>query len=567
MAKRLRKKHPGLKPPVIPIPAGSPQLTQFQREELKSLQNELRERKVEALKLYRPNPNQEAFHACTASEVLVIGGNRSGKSLCTFVEDARAVTGQDPYNKYPKENGILVIVGKDWKHLGLVCYPLLMKDGAFKIIKDAETQEWRAFDPILDKDRLADARPAPPLIPPRFVKKVSWLLKSAGYCQKITLTNGWEIHFFSSESEPVQGYQANIAHVDEDLEDERWIGELQARIVDRRGKFRWSAMPHSTNNALLSLKERADACEAELGDKSSIRMFRLRFLDNPYLNPEEKALSIARWAASGDDVLRMRSEGDFTVDSVLVYPNFDMSIHGYDRSELPGGQVPPDWCRYAVIDPGHAVTACLFLAVPPEGDFWLIYDSLYLRQANAVIFGEHFARKVGNDHFYAFLIDAHGGRLRDIGSGRLPVEQYTEQLMKWKCRSEVTGSSFLAGCDDIIARCEATRTALHIRPSGTPTIRVLRGAATDLEREIKRYRKITNYISGVAVVTDKPNTRGEVHACQCLEYLAAYRPTYHKPPIRDQVDPWWVDWMKKRKKRLGEDGRAYVNLGPQGGIN
>jgi hypothetical protein len=108
---------------------------------------------------------------------------------------------------------------------------------------------------------------------------------------------------------------------------------------------------------------------------------------------------------------------------------------------------------------------------------------------------------------------------------------------------------------------------LHIRPSGTPTIRVLRGAATDLEREIKRYRKMTNYISGVAVVTDKPNTRGEVHACQCLEYLAAYRPTYHKPPIRDIVDPWWVDWMKKRKKRLGEDGRAYVNLGPQGGIN
>ena len=108
MAKKPRRKHPGLKPPVIPIPPGSPQLTQFQREELKSLQNELRERKVEALKLYRPNPNQEAFHACTASEVLVIGGNRSGKSLCTFVEDARAVTGQDPYNKYPKENGILV---------------------------------------------------------------------------------------------------------------------------------------------------------------------------------------------------------------------------------------------------------------------------------------------------------------------------------------------------------------------------------------------------------------------------------------------------------------------------
>lgn len=558
-----RNRHVSSVPKIPTVPA----MTKYEREEIKNLQAELRERRVEALKLYRPNPNQEEIHRCTASEILVIGGNRSGKSLCTFVEDARAVTGQDPYDKYPKENGILVIIGKDWKHIGLVCYPYLMKEGAFKIIKDLDTGEWRAFDPSRDEERRKEAKPAPPLIPRRMVKKVSWLLKSAGYCQKITLVNGWEIHFFSSEGEPVQGYQADRIHCDEDIEDERWIPESLARIVDRRGKFQWSAMPHSTNNALLGMKERADASEQALGDKSSIRQFRLRFLDNPYLNEEEKKKSLERWAASGDDVLRMRAEGDFVHDSVLVYPNFDMSIHGIDRQHLPEAFVPADWCRYAVIDPGHSVTSALFVAVPPNEEYWLVYDSLYLRQCNAAIFGEAFAKKVAGHHFHAFLIDAHGGRIRDIGSGRLPVEQYTEELAKRNIRSAVTGSSFLAGCDDVLARCEATRTALHIRPSGSPTIRILRGAAPDLEREIKRYRKIVNYISGVAVVTDKPNTRGECHAVQCLEYLAAYRPSYHRPPVQHEVEPWWIKWAEKRKKRAGVNGGAFVYLGPTGAKN
>jgi hypothetical protein len=122
-------------------------MTKFERDSIRELQNELRERKLEALKLYRPNQNQAEIHECRASEILVIGGNRSGKSLCTFVEDARAVTAQDPYKKYPEKDGILVIVGKDWKHIGMVVYPMLFKWGAFKIAKDKFTGEWRAFDP------------------------------------------------------------------------------------------------------------------------------------------------------------------------------------------------------------------------------------------------------------------------------------------------------------------------------------------------------------------------------------------------------------------------------------
>jgi hypothetical protein len=184
---------------------------------------------------------QEEFHRCMVSERLLIGGNRSGKSAASFIEDARAATGQDPYGKYPKENGNLVIIGRNWPHIGLVVVPMLFRAGAFKIIRDLETGQWRAFRPGIDDP--AKAKPAPPLIPPRLIKDMSWVLKNAGYLNKLELTNGWTIWCFSSEGEPPQGYQADLIWIDEDVTNEAFVGESQARLADRKGRFVWSAMP------------------------------------------------------------------------------------------------------------------------------------------------------------------------------------------------------------------------------------------------------------------------------------------------------------------------------------
>lgn len=550
--------HPKRSPPKIPT---IPSLTQHEQNRIREIHNELKSRELEALNIYRPSPQQELIHRCKASEILVIGGNRSGKSLCTFVEDARAVCNKDPYNKYP-EKGTLVIVGKDWRHIGLVCYQLLFKPGAFRIIKDEQTGDWRTFDPSKDADRRGESVPAPPLIPERLVKSTSWVLKSANYIQSCELHTGWTIYFFSSEGDPVQGFQTDRCHIDEDINNENWVPEMQARIVDRKGVFTWSAMPHSTNNALLGLKERAEEQEQLHGDASQIRHFKLRFLDNQFLDEEEKKKSIERWASVGLDTLRQRAEGDFIVDSILMYPNFSMDIHGHSLSDLPGNQIPREWTRYAVIDPGHTVTGVLFAAVTTDESMILVYDQLYIRQCNARIFGEQFEKKTRGRHFHAFIIDAHGARIRDIGSGRLPSEQYTEQLVERNIRSHVTGASFIAGCDDIPARTEATRQMLHIRPNGTPLLRVLRNSCPDLEREIKRYRKKVNYVSGIAVVTDAPNTRGDCHLVQCMEYLCAYRPSYHKPPIQPEEEPWWVKVVERRKKMLAQEQGSFVNLGP-----
>jgi hypothetical protein len=170
------KKHPKLSAP-IPQP-DAPVVTQHQIQQMREVQAELASRRLEALRLYRPMPHQEEFHKSMVSERIVLGGNRGGKSLAVAVEAARAATGQDPYGKYPLEGGNIAIVGRNWPHIGLVIYPILFKAGAFRIIKDEETGEWRSIRQGDDKSK---SKPAPPLIPPRLLKDMSWVLKNAGY--------------------------------------------------------------------------------------------------------------------------------------------------------------------------------------------------------------------------------------------------------------------------------------------------------------------------------------------------------------------------------------------------
>jgi hypothetical protein len=554
------KKHPKIELPDPPKTAG-PEVSQHALQQMREVQAELASRRLESLRLYRPMPHQEEFHKCMASERIVLGGNRGGKSLAVAVEAARAVTGQDPYGKYPEKDGNLAIVGRNWPHIGLVIYPILFKAGAFRIIRDEETGEWRSMRKGDDK---AKSKPAPPLIPPRLIKDMSWVLKNAGYLNKVELTNGWNIWCFSSEGEPPQGYQADFIWLDEDLNNERWVGECQARLADRKGRFVWAAMPHSKNDALIGLCERADKAIENGEENPIIRKFTFRFLDNDFIDDEEKRKNIERWSALGQEELKMRAEGEFTTESTLMYPTFNQSVHILPRSELPAGLVPPDWARYVAIDPGHAVMACVFGAVPPDEKFLLIYDELYIRQCNSLIFGERFWEKAQDQHFYNYIMDMHGGMLRDLGSGRLPHELYSEELKKRNCRSQISGFGFMPGSDDIPARTAMVRQMLHIRGDGTTKLKILEGSCPNLLRELRRYRKKTTTVNGQVYVTDEPQTRGEVHACQSLEYLCAYEPKYHAPPKTYGPEPWWVKYLSEKKRRQRESEDPALYLAPKG---
>jgi hypothetical protein len=194
----------------------------------------------------------------------------------------------------------------------------------------------------------------------------------------------------------------------------------------------------------------------------------------------------------------------------------------------------------------------------------LIYDELYIRQCNSLIFGERFWEKAQDQHFYNFIMDMHGGMLRDLGSGRLPHELYSEELKKRNCRSQISGFGFMPGSDDIPARTAMVRQMLHIRGDGTTKLKILEGSCPNLLRELKRYRKKTTTVNGQVYVTDEPQTRGEVHACQSLEYLCAYEPKYHAPPKTYGPDPWWVKYLSEKKRRQRESEDPALYLAPKG---
>ena len=170
-------------------------------------------RQKEALRLYRPMEKQAVFHNSSASERIVRGGNRSGKSMSAFAETASAATGipiTGPNgaplpSKYPTDRPLLIwVIGYDQRHIGGTVYRMLFNPGAFRIIKDLKTEEWRVWRPWEkeDQDREDECKDAPPLIPKRLINPQGWAWenKSERVFTVCRLRNGTEIHAFSSKA-------------------------------------------------------------------------------------------------------------------------------------------------------------------------------------------------------------------------------------------------------------------------------------------------------------------------------------------------------------------------------
>src|SRR5262245_2200054 len=181
---------------------------------LRAVANELAKRRCEALNLYEPLDVAKEFHSSPAAYRMVVGANRSGKTLMAAVELARACTGRDPHGKYTATGGSAFIVGKDQRHLGQVIYDKLFRAGSFRIIRDRQTGAWRALRPWLAEDHerasRGEAKLAPPLIPRRYIESISWEKKAENVPAKISLVTGWELFFYSSLGKPPQGSSISL---------------------------------------------------------------------------------------------------------------------------------------------------------------------------------------------------------------------------------------------------------------------------------------------------------------------------------------------------------------------
>lgn len=547
----------------------TPDLPEIKERAMARLREGIAERSLrarEALRLYEPTPIQDAFHRSQASERLVIGGSRAGKSLACYVELARAALGLDPYGKYPTNRPLTIwLICYEEGNIGRTAYRLLFKPGAFHIIKDKRTGQWRVWRPWEpdDKARQNETRLAGPLIPRRYApdSAFAWIKKRQRIFRKVEFylgednpMNGTELYVFSSASEVPMGDPVDLIMIDEDIQYADHYPELQARLSDRKGRLIWSAKPKTKNQAMMSLAQR---CEEQADWESpDAELFRLVYSQNPYMDKAEVAKRLRNWTEAER---RIHDYGEFALDLQLLYPEFDHELHavpwlGEDQRGidvvLGDGKIPDDWTRVMAVDPGFAVCAVLFAAVPPPlyGDFLVVYDELYLRECTPKAFADAVAGKARDQQFHAFIIDDHGSRQRSPTTGKSVRQHYAEELAQRQIQSRLTGNGFLKGSDDVAGRTMAVRRLLAMRKDGTSKLRIMRGTCPNLLREFRTCRR--RIVQGD--VKDKRVDRDH-HALDALEYLAAFDPRYVRPERAERdISPVVAEyrrWMEDEKRR------------------
>jgi len=520
--------------------------------------------RMEGLKLFEPMPVQTAFLSSSCRERIVYGSNRSGKTTVAMVDLARILTGQDPLGRLPRENLIWYVVGKDGRELANVVHKKLFMPACFQIIRDERTRQWRAFRPYQEADaqREQEARWAPPLIPERFVREVSWENKKEGLPKLVKLINGSEIHFFSGNARPPHGSSIHGANFDEEVPD-GWYAEIAARLVDYRGYFTWSATPEQGTDQLLILHERAMG-EMErfmqTGVKPSIEEYFMAIHGNRHLTREQVEEFESKLT---DEQKRVKVYGEFLQLGASVFPEFLPSLHVVDQFPIP-----LDWTRYLYIDPGYQVCAVLFMAVPDPRDekhagYRYVYDELYLYNCNADLFGRKMREKCEGQDFEAFLIDEHEARKHSAGDGKTLASQYSEALSRYKIRSRTTGYGFSPGSDDPKADVAAIRDWLRNRPDKGPILRVFpKDAIPNFHYEITHWRFKKD---AKGLVTDEPESRGRVHLMAGLRGLVQCDPQWVRPkhmPAPDEIQRIIAE-DRRREKALYGDGPA-VFCGPRG---
>lgn len=551
----------------IPPPISPEDLLQASRaQQLRKLVEEQERRSREALRLFEPLPMQEEFLASKVKKRIVFGSNRGGKTTPTMIEIARAATGQDPHDKYPKENGKAIVVGKDEDHIGGVFFRKLFKPGAFYIIRDEVTRQWRAYRPATDYPRESERKPAPPLIPERFIKGgykgIAWKNKKKNVIGRVELTTGWEIKFYSSLGKPPQGIDVDLAVFDEEIEDPDWYTEISFRLGDRKGRFIWSATPQNGTEELRALAELAEVQRDS--PNPDVASFKISVFDNPHFPKAELEANIREWA-SNPEQYKIRIEGEFATSSYMIFPDFAPSLHGFDEV----GELTPDgvtfdnrWNYYMVVDPGKTICAVSFWAVPPAdhhlADQRFLYDELYIAQCNTERFADAVEAKVGGRQFSAFLIDPSAMKHDSLGGGRNVFQQYGDALNARRVRSVQTGSSFLPGGNNIQAGILKVQSWLFVNPTtNRPRFQYNRARCPNVRMEMLKYRKKKVGGQWVDTPVDKDN-----HLIDTIRYFAMLDPKWETPPKPKAYNRVYEMFRQLQEKEAAREQSNGIHLGP-----
>jgi hypothetical protein len=533
-------------------------------------------RSMETLRLYEPSPVQEAFHQSKAAERIVRGANRSGKTTTAAFECARAVTGQDPYGKYPKENGRAIFVAQDQRELAQVIYAKLFRAGAIKMIPDEVTGAWRTYKQWLPGDKAREhlAKPAPPMIPERMIKTRSFHDKAAGVPNLITLHNGWEIIFCTANSSPLKGVDVDLVWFTEEIqsaEGASWYEEMAARLVDRHGRFVWDCTPQNATQDLYDLAQRAqDPTDTEVEE------YKTSWADNRYVGDAEREMLRKKYEKN-PEAYRTRIEGEYAILAYKVYPYFSMSreLHGVAPELVTGvnarGETVSEaqvtefrdrWNHYLIVDPGSIICGVLHGAVPPPEspfkDQRFIASELYIEHCTATKFARSVAEIVLGTPFVEFIIDPSAAKT-EVGSGKRIIDQYADALHDLGVTSSKSGSGFTLGANAILPGLEKVTGWMVVNHDiGKPTIKVVEGACDKLVWEMERYHRRKKDGTLIDLPVDKHN-----HLLDCLRYFAMRDPQWIEPARLPRPKGYVWTFLEKMRASDQRQGPDHLTFGPR----
>jgi hypothetical protein len=550
---------------------------------IRELTSELEKRKMEVLSVFRPLDYQECIYECKSPEMVVLGGNRSGKTLNVSIRFASELL-RTPVTRLdgtkiplqsPNEPLLTWVIGKHENHLGTTIYDTLFRPGLFKVIRDLETGDWRTYRPWdpADVARKNETEPSEPLIPDRYIKEHAWQDKKCHVYEEVTLVNGNIIRFYSSMAEAKQGDKLDIIWIDEDIENEEHVQEWQARTVDKEGFIFWSAFPHSANAALSDMVDRAEAQE-HLDDPYT-SVIQLTMSQNPFLSKKRvKAVT----SSYSEDQKRARDGGEFTFDSQLVYPEFRRSLHlsppvdeeaAWDELDriLGSNERPSNWRRDMIVDPGFNNQAILFCAVVPEdlGGYLVVEDELYLKRKNldqaCQLIRDKMKGPFDGCIFESFIIDGHAARQTPMtGIGGTYRQQYVDAFKRWDISCRQTGNDFILGSDNVEGRINLVRNALAVDTQlGRPRLRFHRHRTKDgCQYEFARYK----YQVVKHKINEKVVSRYD-HAMDCLGYWVSTTPEYVYPEPNDNTAPRIIRQFRRLLNRSSVPNEpGAIRLGP-----
>ena len=474
------------------------------------------------------------------------------------------VTGTHPYYKYPEKDGKIFLVGKDSKHLANTLWQYLAKrKPTFRMIRDLRTGQWRTYrksDP-LDFAREHETEAMLPMLDFRLIKDIAWEQKAAGIPQVVKFYNGWEIHFLSSLGSPPRGADVDVVIFDEEIVNEEWYPEMSARLIDRNGRFIWGATPQSGTDSLYGLHQRA--IKDEGSERPLVEQFRGHQRDNTHLTERQKRDFLEKLKET-PDALKVRWDGDFLVPSFRMYPNLSQTVHAYKHFEIPH-----DWTRYLVIDPGNQVACGAFFAVPPPGTILngvdvspckFLYEEVYQRNTDIFQFAGAIKHRTNEFSFQAFLIDDHGSRKTET-SGKTIYQQYADEFERQGIRSVATGNAFRSmtvGNDQLEAGCEQVRAWLRVGHNGLPTLRVCKDLAESVFEDMTRYHRKRDTHGNI---TDKPDSSKWSHGADCVRYAAMHGLPYVKPSAMKRGVSAVLDYFRKKHKEEKSGNDNYIHCG------